>query len=127
MHVIGESLRILVKKLTNVVAGHSRFHRWRLGVLRYNAVRLAAVLDTGKPIRILSVEVHPVFREGLATIIGSQRDMVLVAQATSSEEAIEQFHIQRPDITLMDLRLPGRSGTELVAIRREFPKLASSC
>lgn len=69
------------------------------------------------------MEDHPVFREGLATIIGSQRDMVLVAQATSSEEAIEQFHIQRPDITLMDLRLPGRSGTEtLVAIRREFPK-----
>jgi DNA-binding NarL/FixJ family response regulator len=80
-------------------------------------------LVPGTPIRILSVEDHPVFREGLATIIGSQQDMILVAQANNAAEAIEQFRIHRPDVTLMDLRLPGRNGTDaLVAIRGDFPK-----
>ena len=74
------------------------------------------------PIRILSVEDHPVVREGLATIIGSQTDMALVAQAANAEEAIAEFRRHRPDITLMDLRLPGTNGTDtLIAIRGEFP------
>jgi DNA-binding NarL/FixJ family response regulator len=77
----------------------------------------------GQPIRILSVEDHPVFSEGLATIIGSQQDMLLVAQAANAVEAIAQFRLHRPDITLMDLRLPGTNGTDiLIAIRGEFPQ-----
>jgi len=76
-----------------------------------------------RPIRILSVEDHPVFREGLTTIIGSQQDMLLVAQAVNAAEAIAEFRLHQPDVTLMDLGLPGTNGTDaLIAIRGEFPR-----
>ena len=74
-------------------------------------------------IRILSVEDHPVFREGLSTIIASQTDMALAAQASNAVEAVAEFRRLRPDITLMDLRLAGTNGTDaLIAIRGEFPQ-----
>jgi DNA-binding NarL/FixJ family response regulator len=80
------------------------------------------MVSTG-PIRILSVEDHPVFREGLTTIIGSQQDMLLVAQAANAAEAIAEFRLHQPDVTLMDLGLPGTNGTDaLIAIRGEFPR-----
>jgi DNA-binding NarL/FixJ family response regulator len=81
------------------------------------------VVVQAKPIRILSVEDHPVFREGLAMIIGSQLDMLLVAQASNAVEAVTEFRRHRPDVTLMDVHLPGTNGTDaLITIRGEFPQ-----
>jgi DNA-binding NarL/FixJ family response regulator len=74
-------------------------------------------------IRVFSVDDHPLLREGITAIVNNQADMLMVAQAANSKEAIEQFRRHLPDVTLMDLRLPDISGVDtMIAIRREFPE-----
>ncbi|HJZ62673.1 MAG TPA: response regulator transcription factor [Candidatus Acidoferrum sp.] len=78
--------------------------------------------ETGR-IRVFSVDDHPLLREGLVAIVNSQPDMTMIAEASSAQEAIQQFAKLLPDVTLMDLRLPDKSGIEaMIAIRAEFPQ-----
>jgi len=73
-------------------------------------------------IRVLSVDDHPLLRQGIAVIINNESDMLLVAEAASGGEGIQKFREHQPDVTLMDLRLPDMSGIDtMIAIRTEFP------
>jgi len=73
-------------------------------------------------IRVLSVDDHPLLREGIAALIGNQSDMQLIGEASNGREALEQFRKHHPDITLMDLQMPEMSGIDAIsAIRGEFP------
>lgn len=76
-----------------------------------------------RTIRILAVDDHPVFRQGIASLIADQPDMTLVAEASNGREAIQQFRAHHPDITLMDLQMPEMNGIDAaIAIRNEFPE-----
>jgi DNA-binding NarL/FixJ family response regulator len=77
--------------------------------------------DSRDPIRVLAVDDHPLVREGIAALIADVKDITLVGEASSGLEAIERFRALRPDVTLMDLRMPVMGGIEAItAIRGEF-------
>lgn len=79
-------------------------------------------MSTDQPIRILTVDDHPLLREGIASLIGTQQDMAIVAEASNGRESVELFRKLRPDITLMDLRMAEMNGIEAITqIVSEFP------
>ncbi len=79
--------------------------------------------DASDKIRILAVDDHPIFRQGITGLIADQLDLQLVAEAANGIEAIQQFRSHRPDITLMDLQMPELGGLDaVIAIRGEFPE-----
>ena len=78
---------------------------------------------TTKQIKVLTVDDHPILREGMASIIQGEKDMVVVGEASNGREAIEMFRNKRPDVTLMDLQMPVMNGIDAIAIiRRENPQ-----
>src|SRR5215208_1850490 len=80
-------------------------------------------VNSEQPIRILIADDHPVVRQGLAAIIESERGMTVVAQAKDGREAVELFRQERPDVALIDLKMPEMDGVETItAIRAEFPR-----
>jgi DNA-binding NarL/FixJ family response regulator len=79
-------------------------------------------METGS-IRVLAVDDHALLREGIAALLAGQVDMNLVGQASNGREAIQQFRMHRPDVTLMDLQMPEMNGLDaIIAIRGEFPE-----
>lgn len=72
-----------------------------------------------RQIKILTVDDHPILREGIASIIQGEKDMVVVGEASNGREAIEVFRSKRPDVTLMDLQMPGLNGIDAVAAIRQ--------
>lgn len=83
----------------------------------------AGIMESGEKIKVLVVDDHPLMRVGIAAIIDARSDMTAIAQAGTGEEAVKLFEQHRPDITLMDLRLPGMSGVNAIrAIRSKHPQ-----
>src|ERR1043166_7626658 len=79
-------------------------------------------MSMNTPIRIMTVDDHPMLREGIAAVLASEADMVLVGEASNGRDGLEQFRAHHPDVTLMDLQMPVMNGIDaIIAIRKEFP------
>src|SRR5262249_35837013 len=79
-------------------------------------------MTTPRQITILTVDDHPILREGIAAVIQGEKDMMVVGEASNGREAIEMFRAKRPDVTLMDLQMPDLNGLEAIAsIRQHYP------
>ena len=79
-------------------------------------------MNAAGAIRILTVDDHPVLREGIAAVLASEQDMILVAEASNGREAVDQFRTHHPDVTLMDVQMPEVNGIDaIIKIREEFP------
>src|SRR5262249_31003798 len=76
-------------------------------------------MATTKQIKILTVDDHPILREGIAAIIRGEKDMIVVGEASNGREAVEMFRSKRPDIVLMDLQMPDLNGIDAIAIIRQ--------
>jgi DNA-binding NarL/FixJ family response regulator len=86
------------------------------------STRLVTMSNVPSMIRILSADDHPLLRKGIAAVVNAEPDMKLVAEASNGEEAIEKYRIHRPDVTLLDLQMPGLNGIEAMnRILAEFP------
>src|ERR1700691_4746781 len=80
-------------------------------------------VTTPNLIRILLVDDHPLLRKGIAALVNAESDLKLIAEASNGNEAVEAFRVHRPDVTLMDLQMPGLNGIEAITcIRSEFPE-----
>lgn len=86
-------------------------------------MRIQTMTNSANPIRILIVDDHPLLREGIESLVGKQPDMVVAAEAASGKEAIDLFHKHRPDVTLLDMRMPDLDGLEaMTIILGDFPE-----